>query len=97
MKKGWDKKKLEVMATGLRYKFENPKLRQMLLDTGTAVLHEDNPEDFYWAIADGTGKSWLGKMLMMVRGEIYLSSHTSEIDDTNPEEFERLGHREVEE
>jgi len=25
------------------------------------------------------------------------SSHTSEIDDTNPEEFERLGHREVEE
>lgn len=66
----WDTKKVEVMLNGLRAKFTNPTLRKMLLDTVDAVLHEDNPEDFYWAIADGTGKSTLGKLLMQVREEI---------------------------
>ena len=66
----WESKKLDVMLKGLRYKFQNPKLKKLLLYTGDAVLHEDNPDDFYWGIADGTGKSWLGKLLMKVREEI---------------------------
>ena len=70
MKKDWDKLKNPTMLLGLDLKFRDPRLRKMLLDTGDAVLHENNPEDFYWGIADGTGKSMLGKLLMKVRGEI---------------------------
>ena len=71
MKPDWDSQKNDVMLAGLRYKFEDPTLRKMLLSTGNAILHENNPEDFYWAIADGTGKSMLGKLLMQVRDEIH--------------------------
>lgn len=70
MKLDWGSQKNEVMLTGLRLKFEDPDLREKLLATGDAILHEDNPEDFYWAIADGTGESMLGKLLMQVREEI---------------------------
>ena len=70
MVEDWDIKKLNVMLKGLRYKFMVPGLRTLLLDTGDAILHEDNPEDFYWGIGDGTGESWLGKLLMQVREEL---------------------------
>ena len=70
MKKDWDKKKLDVMLNGLRAKFANIYLKNMLLETGDAILHEDNPEDPFWGIGDGSGESWLGKLLMQVREEI---------------------------
>ena len=70
MKKDWDKQKLDVMFKGLRAKFNNVYLKKMLLETGDAVLHEDNPEDSFWGIGDGSGESWLGKLLMQVRDEI---------------------------
>ena len=66
----WGSKKKDVMLKGLRSKFQNSRLRRLLLDTGDAVLHENNPEDFYWGLADGTGESWLGKLLMQVRDEL---------------------------
>ena len=66
----WGSKKKEVMLKGLRHKFFGP-LAEKLLSTGNAVLHEDNPEDPYWGIGDGTGESWLGKLLMQVRDEIH--------------------------
>jgi len=70
MKQNWDEQKLNVMLQGLRSKFSNIYLKKMLLDTGDAVLHEDNPEDPFWGIGDGSGQSWLGKLLMQVRDEI---------------------------
>jgi len=70
MKKDWDKQKLDVMLHGLRAKFRVIYLRKMLLDTGDTILHEDNPEDPFWGIGDGSGESWLGKLLMQVRDEI---------------------------
>ena len=73
MKLNWGYQKNEVMLTGLRYKFEDPKLRRMLLDTGNAILYENNPEDPYWGIGDGSGESWLGRLLMQVRDEIRLN------------------------
>lgn len=79
MKKNWDEeKKKGVMLTGIRCKFASTTtypihLGTALLETGNAILHEDNPEDFYWAIADGTGISMLGKLLMQVREEIKTS------------------------
>ena len=74
----WDSKKKDVMLKGLRHKFQNPLLKKQLLSTGDAILHEDNPEDFYWAIADGTGESWLGRLLMQVRDELRLSPTITE-------------------
>lgn len=75
MKKNWDEKKNDVMLKGLRAKFSVSFLAYQLRQTGDAVLHEDNPEDFYWAIADGTGQSMLGKLLMQVRDEISQDKH----------------------
>lgn len=82
----WDSQKVNIMLNGLRKKFEDEKLRQMLLDTGDAVLHEDNPDDFYWAIADGTGQSMLGKCLMQVRDEIRASIDSDIKRINSPEE-----------
>ena len=66
----WKHKKIDVMLEGLRHKFQNTELKKLLLSTGDTVLHEGNPEDFYWGLGDGTGKSWLGKLLMQVREEV---------------------------
>ena len=71
MVEDWELKKHNVMLKGLRHKFQDPDLKKLLLSTGGSILHEDNPDDFYWAIADGTGESWLGKLLMQVRDELH--------------------------
>lgn len=63
----WDTYKIEVMYNGLRAKFKNPELRQKLLDTGDAILHEDSPTDMVWG---KLGKDLLGKLIMAVRDEI---------------------------
>ena len=64
-------KKLDVMLKGLRHKFMNPRLHQLLIETGDAVIHENSEDDLFWGIgSDGTGESWLGKLLMQVREEI---------------------------
>ena len=70
----WSSKKNDVMLEGLRHKFQNPKLKKLLLSTGNAILHEDNKEDFYWGVGDGTGESRLGKLLMQVRDELRSSN-----------------------
>ena len=63
----WDSRKVDIMLNGLRAKFKDPELRQKLLDTGDAVLHEDSPSDIFWG---KKGKDMLGKLLMQVRDEI---------------------------
>jgi len=63
----WDDVKLDVMLKGLRHKFKDPHLRNRLLATGDAVLHEDSPTDMFWG---KKGEDWLGRLLMQVRGEI---------------------------
>ena len=56
---------------------------------------------FDFEYKDEYGNSFFSSKLSLDEA-IYLmiqyfhSSHITEIDDTNPEEFERLGHREVE-
>ena len=64
----WDNKKVEVMLEGLRAKFsEIIILKERLLATGGAIIHEDNPTDIFWG---KIGKDMLGKLLMQVREEI---------------------------
>ena len=72
---------LMVMLTGIRHKFKTEPLSGFgmkdrrkiiqfkLINTGDAILHENNPDDPFWGLGDGTGDSWLGKLLMIVREE----------------------------
>jgi len=64
----WESIKFDVMLKGLRAKYtQNPTLKQKLLDTGDAYIHEDSPTDMVWGIK---GKDMLGKLLMQVREEL---------------------------
>ena len=67
----WEEIKEEVMFIALRAKFtQNALLRQRLLETGDAQLHEDSPWDKYWGYVGGRGQDRLGKLLMQVREEL---------------------------
>jgi ribA/ribD-fused uncharacterized protein len=63
----WEDIKVDVMLNGLRAKFKNPTLREKLLNTGDAILHEDSATDMFWGVK---GQDMLGKLLMKVREEI---------------------------
>lgn len=64
----WNEKKVGVMLMGLRAKFrQNDDLREKLLATGDAVIHEDSHTDMFWG---KKGEDMLGKLLMHVREEI---------------------------
>lgn len=67
----WEDVKVSVMRLGLRLKFtSNPDLMKKLLDTGDAILEEQNWwHDVYWGIDEktGEGKNVLGKLLMELR------------------------------
>ncbi len=77
----WDEKCEKFMDIILFHKFsENPKLREMLLNTGNKVIVECAPFDNKWGIGISVddavnGKGWkgenkLGKSLMRVRGQL---------------------------
>jgi len=52
----------------LKQKFNDPVLKQKLLDTGDQELVEGNFwNDFTWGVCNGVGKNWLGKMLVELR------------------------------
>jgi ribA/ribD-fused uncharacterized protein len=47
---------------------QHPDLKQLLLDTGDAIIIEHTKNDNYWGDGgDGTGRNQLGKTLMRVR------------------------------
>lgn len=71
VRKDWDSVKLEIMEFGLREKFKDLDLREMLLQTGSEVLIEGNWwNDIYWGVCKGVGENNLGKLLMKIRSEI---------------------------
>jgi len=71
LRPGWEEMKEGIMLEGLRAKFtQYPNLREKLLSTGDAKLHEDSPWDKYWGYAKGKGQDRLGKLLMQVREEL---------------------------
>lgn len=77
----WESIKDDIMHKGLLCKFcQHPKLRKMLILTGTKTLIEHTRNDRYWADGgDGSGKNMLGKLLMLVRNEIQLPSNDPEL------------------
>jgi len=67
----WDRVKIPIMYRAVRQKFlTHPAIRQVLLDTGEAMLVENSPVDYFWGCGtDGTGQNQLGKLLMQLRAE----------------------------
>lgn len=70
----WDQRwRYSVMMLGLRVKFRNPELRELLDATGDAILVEGNTwHDNVWGVCrcegcGGKGKNMLGIFLMLTR------------------------------
>lgn len=72
----WRKENVNAMKTVLKAKFEqNPKLKEILLATGSAILVEHTARDAFWGDAgNGTGENKLGVLLMELRKEMGGSS-----------------------
>lgn len=64
----WEEVKVSLMKKCLMNKFtQNNTLRQLLINTGDAIIHEDSETDMFWG---KKGKDMLGKLLMQVREEL---------------------------
>jgi len=76
LREDWDNIKQDIMLNLLRQKFNYPKLRVMLLETGDQDLIEGNTwHDLYWGqctcrVHNNAGENNLGKLLMQVREEL---------------------------
>lgn len=77
LRSDWEAVKIGVMRSLLRRKFQDPALRQMLLDTGDAMLVEGNDHhDNFWgtcscsACSAKASLNVLGELLMGIREEI---------------------------
>ena len=47
----WDERCIKIMSTGLKAKFtQNARLKEYLLSTGTNMLLECNPKDYFWGV-----------------------------------------------
>jgi len=68
----WEQVKLDVMRKAVRAKFtQHEAIRRVLLDTGHATIVERTTKDRFWGDGgDGSGKNWLGRILMEVREEL---------------------------
>lgn len=72
LRKDWEEIKIQVMCDVVRAKFiQNQDLAKKLLDTGDEYLAEvNNWRDRFWGVCGGTGKNYLGIILMQVREAI---------------------------
>gem|GEM_PF-787970 len=71
----WQARSLNVMREVVHAKFsQNPQLKELLLATGNAYLVEHIPvtgRDAFWGDNhDGTGRNWLGQILMETRARL---------------------------
>ena len=82
LRKDWEKIKFHVMEELLKRKFDDPKLRKVLLATEDAELIEGNSwGDVVWGVYNGKGQNWLGKLLMKVREELREKDNPNENND----------------
>lgn len=71
LRSDWEDVKEEVMWYVNWLKFQDPELRQKLLDTGDEELVEGNTwGDTYWGVCKGKGKNRLGHILTQIRARI---------------------------
>jgi predicted NAD-dependent protein-ADP-ribosyltransferase YbiA (DUF1768 family) len=70
------------MNWGVREKFKNEELAQLLIDTDDHELIEGNWwHDYFWGVCNGKGENHLGKILMDVREELKLANQKPSIED----------------
>ncbi|WP_082355647.1 NADAR family protein [Pseudoalteromonas porphyrae] len=76
IREDWDTIKLEVMKEVILAKFtQNENLKELLLSTGSEKIVEASPYDYFWGEgADGSGKNYLGRILMEAREDIRKTS-----------------------
>ncbi len=73
----WDKSRLVWMEILLRMKFQKPHLRRMLEGTSPRDLAEGNTwGDMFWGTCGGIGDNRLGKLLITIRDDAYVSVST---------------------
>jgi hypothetical protein len=65
----WEQVKIDIMRKAVRAKFaQHDDIRDVLLGTGAAAIVEHTINDRFWGDGgDGSGKNWLGRILMEVR------------------------------
>lgn len=75
----WDRHARRIVFEGNLWKFQEPNLRRILLETGGDTIVEASPHDRIWGVGlsadDGglldrqtwRGRNWLGEVLMAVR------------------------------
>lgn len=82
LRSDWEEIKLDIMRSAVRKKFStHDELRQKLINTGEEELIEAAPADYFWGRGkSGTGKNWLGRILMEVREELREGTN-GEIDE----------------
>jgi len=71
MRSGWLEMRLNVMRLVVDFKFQDPTLRALLLETANIQLVEWNVwQDTFWGVCRGIGENNLGKILMETRQKI---------------------------
>lgn len=72
LRSDWDRVKEGVMLAAVRRKFQTHGApAQRLLSTGTRLIVENAPMDYFWGCGqDGSGLNRLGHILMQVRDEL---------------------------
>lgn len=71
LREDWEDIKFSAMKEILTIKFENPIMKNKLLETGHRELIEGNHwGDSVWGVCKGKGDNHLGKILMEIREEI---------------------------
>ncbi len=74
VREDWDEVKLDIMRAAVHAKFtQHWALARRLRATGTAVIVEDSPRDFFWGSGDGSGENWMGRLLMAERESLRIT------------------------
>lgn len=73
--KNWDLIRLQTMEYVQLLKYEQPTLRNLLIETGDAYIEERNSwNDIFFGVCNGIGENHLGKIIMKIRKHIKDSS-----------------------
>jgi ribA/ribD-fused uncharacterized protein len=73
--KNWDLIRLQTMEFVQLLKYEQPTLRNLLIETGDAYIEETNHwNDIFFGVCNGIGENHLGKIIMKIRKHIKDSS-----------------------
>lgn len=73
----WDAVKISVMKSALTLKFtQNSELKTKLLATNKVpLIEENNHNDQFWGVCNGSGCNHLGRLLMEIRDKLYEESN----------------------